>query len=137
MNRPGIGVGVFVIHKNQLLLGMRKNATGEGTWAEPGGHVEFGETPEEACIREVKEETGIIVKDPKFVGFTNDIFEKEKKHYITLFYRVYSDSPDTQVIEPDKCEEWKWFEIDNLPEPLFLPLENLLKQDIDFSFIAH
>ena len=31
-------------------------------------------------------------------------------------------------MEPEKCEKWEWFEWNNLPEPLFLPIQNLLKQ---------
>jgi 8-oxo-dGTP diphosphatase len=34
-------------------------------------------------------------------------------------------------MEPEKCEGWEWFEWDQLPRPLFLPIENLLKQSFD------
>jgi len=60
--------------------------------------------------------------------FTNDIFVNEKKHYVTLYVKAKPSSLNVKVMEPDKCEKWEWFEWDALPEPLFLPLQNLLKQ---------
>lgn len=53
----------------------------------PGGHLEFGETPEACAVREVLEETGLEISeaDVRFVTATNDIFEAEGKHYVTLF----------------------------------------------------
>lgn len=85
MDRPQIGVGVLIFRENQLLLGKRKNAHGDGAWAAAGGHLEFGESPEECATREVLEETGIRIKNIRPGPFTNDFFEKENKHYITLF----------------------------------------------------
>lgn len=37
------------------------------------------------------------------------------------------DSGKVKIMEPEKCEEWNWFDFQNLPSPLFLPLRNLLK----------
>lgn len=53
----------------------------------PGGHLEVGESPEECAAREVEEETGltIITDDIRFLTATNDVFEAEGKHYVTLF----------------------------------------------------
>ncbi|KAI2915344.1 hypothetical protein CBS147343_3044 [Aspergillus niger] len=61
---PRVGVGVFVInHKGQLVLGQRKSSHGAGTWALPGGHLEFNESFEDCAAREVLEETGLNMKD--------------------------------------------------------------------------
>jgi len=38
------------------------------------------------------------------------------------------ESGEVQLMEPDKCEQWEWFEWDNLPSPLFLPTINQLKE---------
>ncbi len=51
-----VGIGVIVYQDNNVLLGKRKNSHGHGQWALPGGHLEFGETPEQCTIREVKQE---------------------------------------------------------------------------------
>jgi len=130
-NRPLIGVAVIVIQNQKVLLGKRKGAHGSGTWAFPGGHLEFNESIEECAIREVFEETGLAVKDAQHVSFTNDIFETDKKHYVTLFVKSEYISGEPVVKEPHKCEEWGWFFWTDLPKPLFLSLQNLLSQDIN------
>lgn len=78
-DRPKIGVGVIIIKDDKVLLGKRINAHGEGSWGFAGGHLEFNEEVEDCAIREVKEETGISIKNLRNTTFTNDIFEKEKK----------------------------------------------------------
>jgi len=127
---PRVGMGIFVFKDGKFLLGKRKNAHGAGEWALPGGHLEFNEELESCARREVKEETGVEIKNIRFSTITNDIFKKEGKHYITIFMLSDWAEGTPGVIEPDKCEEWKWVSKDNLPEPLFLPLDNLLKKDL-------
>lgn len=121
-------MGVIVLKGNKVLLGKRKNAHGDGTWNFPGGHLEFGESVEICAKREVLEETGMKIKNLKLGPFTNDIFKKDGKHYITLFVIAKYASGKPQVLEPQKCERWEWFSWDKLPKPLFLPLKNLRKQ---------
>ncbi|ACL04019.1 NUDIX hydrolase [Desulfatibacillum aliphaticivorans] len=123
---PRIGVAVIVYKEGEVLLGLRKNAHGEGTWALPGGHLEFGESPEQCAVREVMEETGMAVKNMRPGPYTNDLFEKEGKHYITLFMVCEYASGDLTLREPHKCSGWEWFAPDALPEPRFLSLQNLL-----------
>ncbi len=130
MERPMVGIGVIVIKDDKVLLGKRKNTHGEGRWCFPGGHLEFNEELEDCAIREVGEETGLKIENIKFFTITNDIFTKEKKHYITIFMVSDYDSGNVELKEPDKFEKWGWFSWDKLPEPLFLPIENLLKKDI-------
>jgi len=127
--RPKVGLGVIILKDNNVLLGKRKNAHGKGDWCFPGGHLEFNESLEDCAIREVSEETGINIKNIKPSSFTNDIFKKENKHYVTLFMLANYDSGEAKVMEPEKCEKWEWFKRDELPENLFLPIQNLLKQN--------
>ena len=127
--RPQVGVGVIVIRDRRILLHRRKNAHGAGTWSCPGGHLEFGESWEECARREVMEEAGIRIRNIRFGTATNDIFEKEGKHYITIFMLADWESGEPAVLEPDKCGGWEWVEWGQLPKPLFLPLINLLKTD--------
>lgn len=109
MNRPKIGIGTVVKREGKVLLGLRKNSHDEGTWAFPGGHLEFGESPLETAVRETKEETGLSVLNPTLVSTTNDVFKKESKHYITLFVEVDSPEGDAKICEPDNCHRWEWF----------------------------
>ncbi len=127
IHRPLVGVATIVFKKNKILLGKRKNAHGDGCWQFPGGHLEFEEAIEACAQREVFEETGLKIKNIKIGPYTNDIFEKERKHYITLFVLSEYSSGELTLKEPEKCSEWGWFERDKLPRPRFLPIINLLK----------
>ena len=129
MQRPGVGVLVVLKYNNKVLLGKRKGSHGHGEWSFPGGHLEIDETIEECGKREILEETGITIKIKPLneEQYTNDIFEKEKKHYITIYQKyVINELIIPELIEPEKCFEWKWCEINNLPEPLFLCVTNYL-----------
>ena len=128
INVVRIGVGVTILRDSKVLLGKRKNSHGEGSWGFPGGHLEFNEKIEDCAIREVKEETNISIENIRFRTFTNDIFEKENKHYVTLFVIADYHSGKVKLMEPKKCEKWDWFEWNDLPKPLFQPIENLLRQ---------
>ena len=60
--------------------------------------------------------------------FTNDIFETEGKHYVTLFVVADCKAGVPQVLEPEKCETWQWFGWEEFPHPRFLPMKNLLQR---------
>jgi len=124
---PKVGVGVFVIRHNddgvpEILLSQRKSNYGLGQWSLPGGHVEEGEEPTEACVRELKEETGLIaIGAMKRLSFSNDNDVSLGKHYITLYYacNTFEGIPMTPEDESDKHGEWKWFAINDLPFPIW------------------
>ena len=123
---PRIGVGVIIRKDGKYLLGKRRNAHGDGSWSFAGGHLEFGETVEECARRETAEETGIELGEVRFAGYTDDLFQEEGKHYVTMFVLSEWRAGEPQTLEPEKCEGWQWFEWDDLPTPLFLPIRNLL-----------
>ncbi len=128
--RPKVGVWVAIRKNWKVLLGKRKNAHWEWYRAFPWGHLEFNEQVEGCAIREVEEETWIKVKNLKiWWGFTNDFFEKENKHYITLYVVCDHDEWEVKIMEPHKCEKRERFERENLPSPLFVPFWNLKKQN--------
>ncbi|WP_052878369.1 nucleotide triphosphate diphosphatase NUDT15 [Vibrio coralliirubri] len=131
-----VGVAAVILREGRVLLGERIGSHGAHTWATPGGHLEWSESIEECAKRETLEETGLVVSGFEKLSFTNDIFEKENKHYITLFVVASDVSGEPQVTEPDKCKQWKWFKLDELPEPLFLPLTNLLSDPVILAKLA-
>ncbi len=129
---PRIGVAAIIKRDNKILLGKRKGSHGEGTWSFPGGHLEFGEKVSECAKRETLEETGLDIKNVSEIKTTTeDFFEAEQKHYITLY--VFADyiSGEAKIMEPNKCTEWGWFSWSNLPEPLFLIIKNLKAQNFN------
>jgi 8-oxo-dGTP diphosphatase len=128
LNRPKAAVVAFVRKDKKILLGKRVFAHGTGTWGLPGGHLEYGETVEECARREVLEEANVKIKNIVPISYTEDFFPKEKCHYITIFVVCDFYSGQVKVNEPDKCEEWKWFDWNGLPKPLFVTLRNVLKQ---------
>ena len=132
---PRIGVAVIVVKSDQVLLGKRKGAHGEGTWAFPGGHLQFGESIEACARREVMEETGLRIDSLTPGPYTNDIFQQDNKHYITLFVVARHAGGKVQNKEPHKCFGWQWFDWDSLPSPRFLSLENLCM--LAFNPISH
>ena len=79
----------YIIDKDKTLMLHRikkKNDVHEGKWNGLGGKFEQGETPEECVIREVKEESGLLIKDPKMHGFiTFPMFDGKKDWYVFLF----------------------------------------------------
>ena len=125
---PRVGVGVIIKRDNTVLLGQRKNAHGTGSWCPPGGHLEFMETVEDCARRETQEEAGVEIKNIQKPVLTEDFFTEEEKHYITLLVTTEWESGEPQLLEPEKCEKWDWFNWDELPSPLFLPMQNHIDQ---------
>lgn len=124
--RPAIGVAIIITKGDQVLLLKRKHVHGAGSWSTPGGHLEYRESPEQCAIREAREETGVRVTDVKFRAITNDIFEGNGMHYITIWMEGRYLSGESVVNAPYEMAEIGWFTWDALPRPLFLPLRNLL-----------
>src|ERR1035437_6514912 len=126
---PRIGVGVFIFRKGKFLMGKRLGSHGEGSWSVPGGHLEFGESFADTAKREVLEETGLQVKNVRFGAVTNDYFEKENKHYVTIWMLSDYDGGEATILEPNKYVDQNWFDLSTLPSPLFLPRNQLLRSE--------
>ncbi len=128
--RPLVGVGLFVLDdEDRFILLRRRGSHGAGTWGLVGGHLEHGQSPEEAAVAEAREEMGLDL-DPaslrRIPHYTSDVFADEGKHYVTLYLHVRL--PEGQVpaiLEPHKIDLWSWSSWHVMPEPLFLPLVNL------------
>src|ERR1700684_568817 len=123
--KPQVGVAVVVMREGKVLLGLRRGSHGAGTWALPGGHLEWGETVETCARREVKEESGLDLGLVRQGPYTNDIMAAEGKHYITCFVEADALAGEARILEPTKCERWAWFDWYVMPEELFQPLKTL------------
>ena len=118
--RPKVGIGVMIFKDGKVLMGKRKSANGAGEYAWPGGHLEFDESFEDCAKRETMEEAGIKITNVRFNRLMN--FKKADKHYADIGLIADWESGEPKVMEPEKCEGWAWYDIDNLPQPLFGPV---------------
>jgi 8-oxo-dGTP diphosphatase len=122
-----VGVSVLIQKGDRILLEKRAHAHGAGTWGPPSGHIDYGERPEQTAMRETQEETGVSINNLKFRCVTNDVFEKDQKHYITLWFQADYVAGEAKLKAPDEESEVGWFALDALPQPLFLPLQHLIE----------
>ena len=90
--RPVVGVGAVILDGDKILLEKRKNMPSKGKWSVPGGLVELGEGVEKAVAREVKEETGLDVYEPRLIDVVDYVSWGEKGavvyHYVIVDYVV-------------------------------------------------
>lgn len=125
----------MVFKDGKLLLGKRKNVHGAGDYAFPGGHLEYMESFEACARREAREEAGIEIENIQFV-FLSNIKEYAPRHYVHIGLKAEWKSGEPQNLELEKCEGWGWYDIDDLPQPIFygsaLTLE-AYKNEINFK----
>lgn len=126
MERPGVGVGVYVLRDGKVLVGQRIGGHAGGTWCAPGGHLELGESWEECARREVSEEAGVEIENVRFGNVTNDLYQ-DGKHYVTIQMIADWKSGEPQVLEPEKMGSWHWLSFEDVPEPRMLSFENFVK----------
>ncbi len=124
-------VRVWLINsQNQVLMGKRLSKQGFGMFCVPGGKPEKNESLVDAAIRETWEETGIHIT-PRMLEFVADTYDYANGvRYVNTHYRVNGINMMPSVIEPDKCAEWRWFDMNNLPQNLFWSVKNLINQKV-------
>jgi len=120
----GVSVGAMIINdKDEVLLCKRsQRASNErGCWEIPGGAVEFNETLENAIHREIKEELSVDIELLEQFPAANHIIPTDKQHWVpTTFLAKLKKGNTPKIMEPEKCDEIRWFPLDYLPTPLSL-----------------
>jgi len=110
---PEVVVGALIFNPDGKIFLMR-SPKWEGKYGLTGGHIELGETIDEAIKREAKEETGLDIFDATYLITLECIFDDEfykKKHFIFLDY--FCKTKNTNVIlDGEEATEYIWIEID-------------------------
>lgn len=111
------GCGVIVIKDGKILVGTRKD---NGLICGPGGHVEIGETPEDAAVRETREEFGINIAELIPVAFIDGMPDNYCPSHTYLCTEFYGEP----MCFNDEMENARFETVGNiLGENLFLPFE--------------
>ena len=117
---PLVGVGVVFVRDGKVFLAKREGTHGEDTWASAGGHLEFGESLENCARREAMEELGLTVGELRFLCVSNIV--AYNRHYVDIEFLGEIGEQEPYLAEPDGFTEHGWFPLDDLPQPLFLPM---------------
>lgn len=106
---------LFLIRNGGVLL-LRRYNTGyeDGNYSVPAGHIDGSETATEAMAREAREEAGITINlvDLKVVHVMH---RKADEMRVDIFFTAQNWMGEPVIQEPDKCDELKWFPLNNLP----------------------
>lgn len=117
-DQPVVGIGAVIVREGKLALIKRGNEPAKGKWSIPGGHVELGETPEQAVIRETKEETGLDVENPLLVDVVTNVDlddnGKIKYHYVIIDYFVHVKNGEAEAASD--AAELRWVPLDQVEE---------------------
>lgn len=119
---PIAAVDILAVYEGKLLLMLRNNEPVKDVWFTPGGRVRFGETLEQACLRELREETGLKAVKLERKGVMGHFYPQA--HYITTFFRV--DVQDNQVVLNVEHREYKW--ISKLTDDLHHYVKQMIKE---------
>jgi 8-oxo-dGTP diphosphatase len=133
---PRIGVGAVVFRENKVLLVKRNKPPGKGLWAIPGGRLELGETLQEAAEREVREETGVIIR-ARNPAYTFEVIERDNQGCIRFHYVIVDLLADYISGDPhpeSDVSEARWIDRHELDElPVSKSTQSLLKEKISFG----
>src|SRR5262245_30801970 len=127
--RPQVGMGVLVMRRGRVLLGRRRASDGEGWFAASAGPIDSGERFAQAARREVREETGLEIADLKLLSVGNYVFRREdgERHYIDVDFVCEAPAGEPQLMEREKCDGWDWYDLDDLPQPLFIVTRRMIE----------
>jgi 8-oxo-dGTP diphosphatase len=132
----GAGVLIMRLVENVpwVLLGLRENTFGSGLWSPPGGRVQPHETPEQAAVREVSEETGLLLTDISPLPELPPIeLVCETHRWVNhTFISIVPLRAHPALLEPDNCSCWMFFPWDSLPKAQFPSLEHA-RQKLPYS----
>ena len=114
---PALTVDAIAVKDGQLVLIRRKNPPFQGSFALPGGFVDYGETVENAVIREFKEETGLEAEIKDFIGIYSEPDRDPRGHTISVVFEL--NIIGGKLLAGDDAAEVFLFSLDELPDLAF------------------
>lgn len=130
---PAVTVDALVLRKNvhadeiELLLIKRLNEPFKGLWALPGGFVEIDEELDDAVVRELQEETGVIHRSLKQLFTVGTVGRDPRYRTISVIYYGWFVESIMQVRAGDDASDAQWFAVDELPSMAFDHLQLVTK----------
>ena len=123
-DNPRVGLAVLIKRDNKLLLSRRSNMPQQDHWQCAGGYLRFGEDIFQ-CAQRCAQATGSQISQLSNGPYINNIFSGQNLHTVTLY------------VLAEKCEgvedaDWQWFDWQQLPQPLFLPMQLLVTKNFDW-----
>ena len=111
-----VAVHLLLIKGGRILL-LRRYMTGfeDGNYSVIAGHIDGGEELRTAMIREASEEAGIEIS-PSSLEVVGVVHARRDREYIHFFLTASDWSGEITNMEPDKCDELSWFDLDGLPD---------------------
>ena len=119
--RPGVGLAAVIVNNQGQILVHKRIGKHAPKYSIPGGSLELGETFEAGAIREIQEECGITLINPKVIAVTNNLetFLEEGLHYISVIVLTNKYKGVPRIVEPDKHANLNWVDPNHLPKPHF------------------
>ena len=111
-----VTVHLLFFREDRILL-LRRFNTGyaDGQYSVPAGHLDGGETVMAAALREAEEETGLHL-DVNHILFSSVMHRMEEEERVDFFVHVRQWQGEPVNTEPDKCDELRWVNVDELPD---------------------
>lgn len=117
MTEQTIGAAIIILNQNQqVLLGKRLNSFKAGSYGLPGGRIKLGEKLLNCAKRELKEETNLEAKSLEYLVVIKEWQKEKNNDFVHFIYLCTNWSGELQLLEPNKCEGWKWFDLNKLPK---------------------
>lgn len=133
--RPTVVVSVLIIKDGRLLLARRKIGNHAGKLDTPGGKLESGESFEEAAARELFEEAGLVASEFRKFDVFNAYEPGIASHAVIVFMLAVFANGDPVNMEPDKKEDWQWWDPVQQPRDELLPSIRSLLHDRLFDLL--
>jgi 8-oxo-dGTP diphosphatase len=117
-SKRAVGVVLTRASDQRVLFMLRRCMPYRGRWGLPGGFVAYGELPEDAAVREVREETGLQIRIRRLLGMWIERYPRPNgaDRLLSLYYLAEPVSGTEQV--SDEASRLAWFNLDKRPSRL-------------------